>query len=58
MWRLVCKDWQISGIPKYPAMLLHVKGTVHYQATRLGPQRLRALREDPVEYRSSTPYFV
>ena len=36
-------------------MLLHVKGTVPYQAARLGPQRLIGLREDPVEYRSSTP---
>ena len=27
-------------------MLLHVKGTVLYQAARLGPQRLVGLRED------------
>ena len=30
-------------------MLLHVKGTVQYQAVRLGPERLRVLREHPVE---------
>ena len=36
-------------------MLLHVKGTVRYQAARFGPQRLMVVRGELVKYRSITP---